>query len=161
MLNNGNSIQASEIPDNNPPLNQPSNNKTMYYCYDKNGNYTGFIYSDSQPTDSTTKAPVKPYKDESGNPVDGITVGMTKPKWNGTDWIEQVDPIKPSATQQLLMQQSQQITVLQSVVMQQNQSNAKLQATNAQQATQIKQLQQMFMLANQQQAIEKSKEVNA
>ncbi|MCC4516566.1 hypothetical protein, partial [Limosilactobacillus reuteri] len=60
-----------------------------------------------------------------------------------------------------LMQQSQQITVLQTMVMQQNQTNTKLQATNAQQATQIKQLQQMFMTANQQQAIEKSKEVNA
>lgn len=49
MLNNGNSIQASEIPDINPPLNQPFN-KTMYYCYDKSGNYTGFVYSDIQPT---------------------------------------------------------------------------------------------------------------
>lgn len=63
--------------------------------------------------------------------------------------------------QELLMQQSQQITVLQTMVMQQNQTNAKLRTANQQQATQIKQLQQMFMLANQQQAIEKSKEVNA
>lgn len=54
---------------------------------------------------------------------------------------------------------NQQITILQAMIMQQNQSNAKLQATNAQQATQIKQLQQMFMTANQQQAIEKAKEV--
>ena len=67
----------------------------------------------------------------------------------------------PSPTEQLLMQQSQQITVLQTMVMQQNQDNAKLQSANNQQTTQIKQLQQMFMLANQQQAIEKSKEVNA
>lgn len=67
----------------------------------------------------------------------------------------------PSPTEQLLMQQSQQITVLQAMAMQQNQANAKLQATNAQQATQIKQLQQMFMTANQQQAIEKTKEVTA
>ncbi|MRH79304.1 hypothetical protein GIX77_00665 [Lactobacillus reuteri] len=59
------------------------------------------------------------------------------------------------------MQQSQQITVLQTMVMQQNQTNTKLQATNAQQATQIKQLQQIFMTANQQQAVEKSKEVTA
>lgn len=67
----------------------------------------------------------------------------------------------PSPTEQLLMQQAQQITVLQTMVMQQNQDNAKLQSANNQQTTQIKQLQQMFMLANQQQAIEKSKEVNA
>ena len=67
----------------------------------------------------------------------------------------------PSPTEQLLMQQSQQITVLQTMVMQQNQDNAKLQSANNRQTTQIKQLQQMFMLANQQQAIEKSKEVNA
>lgn len=72
-------------------------------------------------------------------------------------------PIQPenesSPEQQMLMKQSQQITLLQSMVMQQNQDNAKLQATSEQQATQIKQLQQMFMTANQQQAIEKAKEV--
>ena len=67
----------------------------------------------------------------------------------------------PSPAEQMLMKQSQQITLLQAIAMQQNQSDAKLQATNAQQATQIKQLQQMVMLANQQQAVEKSKEVNA
>lgn len=66
-----------------------------------------------------------------------------------------------SFEQQMIMKQSQQITVLQVLIMQQNQSNAKLQATNAQQATQIKQLQQMFMSADQQQAIEKAKEVTA
>lgn len=60
----------------------------------------------------------------------------------------------------LAMQQSQQITLLQTMTMQQDQSNAKLQATNAQQTTQIKQLQQMFMTADQQQAVEKSKEAN-
>lgn len=59
----------------------------------------------------------------------------------------------------LVMQQSQQITLLQSMAMQQNQSNVKLQVDNRQQATQIKQLQQMFMTADQQQAVEKSKEV--
>ena len=61
----------------------------------------------------------------------------------------------------IVMQQNQQIALLQSTVMQQNQSNAKMQADNQRQATQIKQLQQMVMLANQQQAVEKSKEVNA
>ena len=103
---NAMNMQVSEIPDNNPPLNQPSNNKTMYYCYDKNGNYTGFIYSDSQPTDSTTKAPVKPYKDESGNPVDGITVGLNNPKWNGTAWIEQAVVSKEQQLAQLALQQA-------------------------------------------------------
>lgn len=104
---NAMNMQVSEIPDNNPPLNQPSNNKTMYYCYDKSGNYTGFVYSDIQPTNSTDKAPTKPYKDESGNPVDGITVGMTKPKWNGTDWIEQKVVSKEQQLAQLALQQAQ------------------------------------------------------
>lgn len=67
----------------------------------------------------------------------------------------------PTFEQKMLMQQSQQITVLQTMVMQQNQTNTKLQVANAQQATQIKQLQQMFMTANQQQVVEKSKEVTA
>lgn len=67
----------------------------------------------------------------------------------------------PSPAEQLLMQQSQQITVLQSMLMQQDQDNAKLQKANAEQVSQIKQLQQMFMVADQQQAIEKSKEVTA
>lgn len=77
-------------------------------------------------------------------------------KWTG-------EKVIPASTpeQMLLMQQSQQITLLQTMAMQQNQSNAKLQATNAQQASQIKRLHQMFMMANQQQAVEKSKEVNA
>ena len=61
---------------------------------------------------------------------------------------------------QLLMDQSQQLAVLRPLIMKQNQDNAKLQATNQKQATQIKQLQQMVMLANQQQAVEKSKEAN-
>ncbi|AMY13351.1 hypothetical protein ADV92_01780 [Limosilactobacillus reuteri] len=66
-----------------------------------------------------------------------------------------------SFEQRMIMIQSQQITSLQSMVMQQNQSDAKLQATNKNQAKQIKQLQQMFMTANQQQAVEKSKEAMA
>lgn len=135
--------------------------KAFYYCYDKNGNYTGAVYSDNQPEESTTIQPVKPYVNADGHAVEGITVGMTNPKWDGEKWVEQMDPIKPSVTQQLLMQQSQQLAVLRSITMQQNQDNAKLQSANQQQATQIKQLQQMFMLANQQQAVEKSKEVTA
>lgn len=63
-------------------------------------------------------------------------------KWTG-------EKVIPASTleQKLLMQQSQQLTLMQ--------------ATAAQQETQIKQLQQMFMMSNQQQAVEKSKEVTA
>lgn len=72
----------------------------------------------------------------------------------------QVDIVhNPSPAEQLLMQQSQQITLLQTMAMQQDQDNVKLQKANAEQASQIKQLQQIFMKADQQQAIEKSKEV--
>lgn len=67
----------------------------------------------------------------------------------------------PTFEQKMLMQQAQQITVLQTMVMQQDQDNVKLQKANAEQASQIKQLQQIFMKADQQQAIEKSKEVTA
>lgn len=129
--------------------------KLFYYCYDKNGNYTGAVYSDKQPEGSTKNPPAKPYVNSDGNTVEGITVGMTNPKWDGEKWVEQIDPIKPSLTQQLLMQQSQQLAGLQSMMMQQNQNNAKLQSANQQQATQIKQLQQMFTTANQQQAVDK------
>ena len=48
--------------------------------------------------------------------------------------------------------------MLQALAMQQNQTNVKLQATNVQQVAQIKQLQQLFMQANQQQALDKAKE---
>ena len=81
---------------------------------------------------------------------------VAKQKWTGEKVI-----FSPTLEQKALMQQSQQITVLQTMVMQQDQDNAKLQEANAKQVSQIKQLQQMFMVANQQQAIEKSKEVNA
>lgn len=107
MLTDENAIQVSEIPDINPPLNQSSNDKTMYYCYDKNGNYTEFVYSDKQPTNSTDKAPTKPYRDESGNSIEGITVGLNKPKWNGTAWIEQAVVSKEQQLAQLALQQAQ------------------------------------------------------
>lgn len=58
----------------------------------------------------------------------------------------------------MAMQHSQQIVLLQSMIMEQNQANAKFQATNQQQKKQIEQLQQLFMQANQQEAIAKSKE---
>ncbi|MCC4478075.1 hypothetical protein LMB76_07580 [Limosilactobacillus reuteri] len=97
---------------------------------------------------------------------------MTNPYWINGQWInkeqtpdkvpnyqEVLDPL-PTTQQKIMMQQSQQITVLQTLIMQQNQLNAKSQATNQQQAKQIEQLQQMFMLANQQQAVADKKGEN-
>lgn len=81
---------------------------------------------------------------------------VEKQKWTG----EKV-AFTSTPEQKLLMEQSQQITILQNMVMQQNQAGVKLQAANQQQTDQIKQLRQMFMTANQQQAVEKSKEANA
>lgn len=128
-----------------------------FFIYDENGYFQKIIEADAdaQPQNSTS--------------MSFLTMQLnTVPKWNGSTWIESGIPLKsypaakePTAMQKLLMQQSQQITLMQSMVMQQDQSNVKLQATNTQQATQIKQLQQIVMMANQQQAVEKSKEVTA
>ena len=120
--------QINELPTDNPPINQPLDNKVMYYRYDESGNYVGFSYVDKQPENSTTKAPVKPYKDESGNLVDGITVGMTTPKWNGNMWIEQA---------QSAMSQGQQLAQL---ALQQAQFQASQQKLNSQLALQLAQL---------------------
>lgn len=120
--------QINELPTDNPPINQSSEDKVMYYRYDGSGNYVGFVYADKQPENSTTKAPVKPYKDESGNPVDGITVGMTKPKWNGSTWIEQA---------QSTMSQGQQLAQL---ALQQASFQAEQQKLNSQLALQLAQL---------------------
>lgn len=127
----------------------------LVYQYDGNGVLIKAVYlEDHDPIPDSCTA-MRPSSDLK-----------TKPKWNGETWVESGIPLQtypeakePSDTQKLLMQQSQQITLLQSMVMQQDQSNVKLQATNAQQATQIKQFQQMFMAADQQQTVEKSKEV--
>ena len=99
--------QINELPTDNPPINQSFDNKVMYYRYDESGNYVGSLYTNKQPENSTTQAPVKPYKDESGNPVEGITIGMTNPKWNGTDWIEQKVVSKEQQLSQLALQQAQ------------------------------------------------------
>ena len=64
----------------------------------------------------------------------------------------------PTSTQQLIMQQSQQLVSVKTMLINQNQANVKLVLTNQQQAKQIKQLQEMIMNANQQQAVAKSKE---
>lgn len=125
-----------------------------FYLYDlKTGDYVGSGFAESIPENATELPPVIRYSVHNQK-------AMKKPIFKNGKWIEKENSDAKTA-QQLLMQQSQQITMLQSMAMQQNQSNAKLQATNAQQATQIKQLQQMFMTANQQQAVEKSKEVTA
>ena len=109
-----------------------------YYLYDPETKaYLGCQWSDVPIENAIVKSPYE-------------KVQTFKLNENGDDWI----PVKLTKSQQ-------EIAMLQALTMQQNQSNAKLQATNAQQATQIKQLQQTFMTANQQQAIEKAKEVTA
>ena len=120
--------QINELPTDNPPINQSSGNKIMYYRFDESGNYVGFLYADKQPENSTTHAPVKPYRDESGNPVDGITVGMTTPKWNGNMWLEQA---------QSAMSQGQQLAQL---ALQQASFQAEQQKLNSQLALQVAQL---------------------
>lgn len=130
------------------------------YLYLKDGSYTTFA-------DIPDTVPVPPLAT-----TDPIPDGMEKPVRKDGKWVEADESKKqldysdvltplPSVQQKLLMQQSQQITLLQGMAMQQDQSNAKLQAANVQLATQIKQLQQMVMMANQQQVVEKSKEVTA
>ena len=120
--------QINELPTDNPPINQSSEDKVMYYRYDGSGNYVGSLYTNKQPENSTTKAPVKPYKDESGNLVDGITVGMTTLKWNGNMWIEQA---------QSAISQGQQLAQL---ALQQAQFQASQQKLNSQLALQLAQL---------------------
>ena len=121
---------------------------TRYYLYDeKTGAYRGCVKATVQPANSTL--------------IDPALTCHFNPYFEDGKWVDKPLVAVPSATQLLLMQQSQQLAVLQSMTMQQDQTNAKLQATNVQQATQIKQLQQMFMTANQQQAVEKAKEVTA
>lgn len=72
--------------------------------------------------------------------------------------IEQAISVTPE--QQILMSQSKEIASLKTLVMKQNQVNAKLAASYQDQTQQIKHLQQMMMNANQQQAVDKSKEEN-
>lgn len=99
-------------------------------------------------------------------PSDCTTIvppNIDRPKFNfDTQKWESVPepPVTPSKMQRVVMQQSQQITLLQTTVMQQNQINVKLQATKQQQENQIGQLQQLFMLANQQQAVADKKGEN-
>lgn len=121
---------------------------TRYYLYDeKTGAYRGCVKATVQPANSTL--------------IDPALTCHFNPYFEDGKWVDKPLVAVPSATQLLLMQQSQQITLLQTMAMQQDQDNVKLQKANAEQVSQIKQLQQMFMVADQQQAIEKSKEVTA
>ena len=109
-----------------------------YYLYDPETKvYLGCRWSDVPTENAIVKSPYEKAQ-------------TFKLNESGDDWI----PVK-------LTKNQQEIAMLQTMTMQQNQANAKLQATNQQQATQIKQLQQMVMVANQQQAVEKSKGANA
>lgn len=109
-----------------------------YYLYDpETKKYLGCCWSDVPIENAIVKSPYEKAQ-------------TFKLNESGDDWV----PVK-------LTKNQQEIAMLQTMTMQQNQANAKLQATNQQQATQIKQLQQMVMVANQQQAVEKSKGANA
>ncbi|PWT33250.1 hypothetical protein DKZ29_00930 [Limosilactobacillus reuteri] len=109
-----------------------------YYLYDpETKKYLGCQWSDVPVENAIVKSPYEKAQ-------------VFKLNESGDDWV----PVK-------LTKNQQEIAMLQTMTMQQNQANAKLQATNQQQATQIKQLQQMVMVANQQQAVEKSKGANA
>lgn len=96
------------------------------------------------------------YKLVSGETLVTPPADLIKRKFDvsAQKWTGEKAPLESSLEQKMLMQQSQQLAVMQSMMMQQNQANAKLQSANEQQAKQIKQLQQMFMTANQQQAVE-------
>ena len=109
-----------------------------YYLYDPEPKaYLGCRWSDVPIENAIVKSPYEKAQ-------------TFKLNESGDDWV----PVK-------LTKNQQEIAMMQTMTMQQNQANAKLQATNQQQATQIKQLQQMVMVANQQQAVEKSKGANA
>ena len=117
---------------------------SRYYLYDEQtGAYLGCVEATIQPKNSTT--------------IDPALTCHFNPYFENGRWLDKPLEYKPSI-KQLLMQQSQQITLLQTMAMQQDQDNVKLQKANDEQASQIKQLQQMLMVADQQQAIKKAKE---
>ncbi|MGK4046152.1 hypothetical protein AB0Y06_05015 [Ligilactobacillus salivarius] len=106
-----------------------------YYLYDPETKvYLGCRWSDVPIENAIAKSPYEKAQ-------------TFKLNESGNDWI----PVK-------LTKGQQEIAMLQALAMQQNQTNVKLQATNVQQVAQIKQLQQLFMQANQQQALDKAKE---
>ena len=106
-----------------------------YYLYDpETKTYLGCRWSDVPIKNAITKSPYEKAQ-------------TFKLNESGNDWI----PVK-------LTKGQQEIAMLQALAMQQNLTNVKLQATKVQQVAQIKQLQQLFMQANQQQALDKAKE---
>lgn len=128
------------------------------YLYLKDGRYT--CYADmpdgaSLPPLSTTVP---------------VPSALVKPVWRNGQWQEgkRTDQLSyseilkplPTSTQRLIMQQSQRLVSVKAMLMNQNQANAELVVTNQQQTNQIKQLQEMIMNANQQQAVAKAKEEN-
>ncbi|WP_087842758.1 hypothetical protein [Lactiplantibacillus plantarum] len=130
------------------------------YLYLKNGKYSCYA-------DILDEVKLPPYSTLIGPPE-----AMINPYWINNQWVDKervsdkvpnyqnVLAALPTTEQRLAMQQSQQIALLQTTVMQQNQANVKLQSTNQQQEKQINQLQQLFMLTNQQQAVTAKKGEN-
>lgn len=119
------------------------------------------IYSYDQKSFDYLGARLEPadYKLVDGETLVTPAADLIKRKFDvaAQEWTGKKVSLESSREQKTLMQQSQQITLLQSMMMQQNQANAKLQSANEQQVKQIKQLQQMFMTANQQQVVEGEK----
>lgn len=130
------------------------------YLYLNSGKYSCYA-------DISDEVELPPYSTLIGPPE-----AMINPYWINGQWVDkervpdkapnyqEVLATLPTTEQELAMQQSQQITLLQTIVMQQNQANVKLQATNQQQENKIEQLQQLFMFANQKQSVAEKKGEN-
>lgn len=106
----------------------PNSGKTMFYTFDDSGNYTGSTFSVDKPTNSTEMPPTKPYTDETGAIVDGVEIGLTNPTWDkaAQKWIERELETKLTDTQKIIINQAQQLSVLQQIVMTQAADIAKL-----------------------------------
>lgn len=112
----------------NDVTNNPNSGKTMFYTFDDSGNYTGSTFSVDKPTNSTETPPTKPYTDETGAIVAGIEIGLTNPTWDkaAQKWIERELETKLTDTQKIIINQSQQLSILQQIVMSQAADIAKL-----------------------------------
>ena len=106
----------------------PNAGKTMFYTFDDSGNYTGSTFSVNQPTNSTETPPTKPYTDETGAIVAGIEIGLTNPIWDNAakQWVERQLKITLTDAQKIIINQAQQLSVLQQIVMSQAADIAKL-----------------------------------
>lgn len=102
--------------------------KNMFYTFDDSGNYTGSTFSVNQPTNSTETPPTKPYTDETGAIVAGIEIGLTNPAWDSSaqKWIERKPEVTLTDTQKIIINQAQQLSILQQIVMSQAADIAKL-----------------------------------